>query len=175
MRIARRTVVTSALVLVACAPQPETAEQMQARMSAESDSARTYIAEASRMFAAHMVAGRVDSVVAFYAAEATVMPPNMPPARGTAAIKAAFDGMMAQGAPKTAELRPVTVVANGPLAIETGRFVMTMAGPGGAVMADSGKYMVHWHKINGKWMIVDDMWSSDLPPMPMPAPSRRGS
>src|SRR5437762_960456 len=46
--------------------------------------------------------------------------------------------------------------------------------------ADSGKYVVHWMQENGKWLMMDDIWNSDTPAMPMaapappPPPARRG-
>jgi len=33
---------------------------------------------------------------------------------------------------------------------------------------DSGKYIVRWEQQNGKWVMVDDIWNSDLP-IPQPA------
>ncbi len=164
MRIRYLAVLT--LALAACKPQPETDEAMQARMSAEADSIKPALEALNRSFATHMVAGHADTLAAFYADNATIMAPNMAPAHGSAAIKAALTGMLQMAKPTAFSLRTGSVSANGPLAVESGRYVWTV---GTAV--DSGKYLVHWHRMNGKWMIVDDIWNSDNPEMPMPAPA----
>ncbi|HLZ45560.1 MAG TPA: hypothetical protein VKQ05_07765 [Gemmatimonadales bacterium] len=65
---------------------------------------------------------------------------------------------------------------SGTLAVETGRWVWAFpAGaklPPGTPAVDSGKYIVRWAQQNGKWVMVDDIWNSDLPlPTPAPAPA----
>ena len=47
--------------------------------------------------------------------------------------------------------------------------------PPGTPAVDSGKYIVRWEQQNGRWVIVDDIWNSDLPmptPPPPPPPAR---
>src|SRR5438477_581604 len=56
-----------ALALVACKPQPETEEASSARMSAEGDSVKAGVSQMNAAFARQMVAGNVDSLVAYYA------------------------------------------------------------------------------------------------------------
>jgi hypothetical protein len=46
--------------------------------------------------------------------------------------------------------------------------------PGTAVDAagktvETGKYIEFWHRINGKWFMVRDIWNDDAPPAPEPA------
>jgi hypothetical protein len=36
-------------------------------------------------------------------------------------------------------------------------------------VTDTGKYLVHWKQVGGKWLLANDIWNSDLPAMPMPA------
>ena len=158
------------LALAACKPAAETPDQAQARMAAEGDSVKAGVTQMDNAFAEHMKAGHADSVAAFYADNASLMAPNMPAAHGAAAIKAALTSMLAQGKPTAFTLTPQEVSANGPMAIERGRYVF-----GSAMGVDSGKYLVHWHKIGGTWKIVDDIWNSDNPAMPMPAAPARGA
>jgi hypothetical protein len=41
---------------------------------------------------------------------------------------------------------------------------------------DSGKYLVRWVQQNGKWLLAQDIWNSDLPaPMPPAAPAKAKS
>jgi hypothetical protein len=80
--------------------------------------------------------------------------------------------------PPTLTLRSGTVVASGAVAVETGRWHWQNAPgaalPPGTPPADSGKYIVRWADQNGKWLMVDDIWNSDLPlPAPPPPPRTR--
>ena len=68
------------------------------------------------------------------------------------------------------------------MALETGRWHYAWpAGvtlPPGTPAVDSGKYLAHWMQRNGKWLMVEDIWNSDLPtpaPPPPPAPTPRRS
>ena len=155
------------LAVAACQPTAETAEQAQARMQSESAAAKTAIDSLGKAFGEHFSMGHFDVVAGFYADGAHVMPPNGPTAVGKEAITASFKdfGPMKPTLTLTAE----SVMANGDLAIERGTYAMTFTPPGAkAAVTDKGKYMTHWHRTGGKWMIVEDMWNSDLPPMPMP-------
>lgn len=167
----RTTTVVMALVLgvaAGCTPKAETAEQAQARMASEATSARTEIEASNQMFMAHFNAGRGDSLAAIYAENGRVMAPNEPVAAGRTAIAASM-GMMGAMKPNLV-LTTESVVANGDLAVEAGTYKITLTPPGApGPITDTGKYLVHWHKVGDKWMMVDDIWNSDLPAVPMPA------
>ncbi len=167
----RMTSLVAVAALLAACQKPETAEQASARMQAESDSAKAAIEQHAANYARWMMGNQVDSMVSEYADNATMMPPNMAPATGRDAIRQALTGMMAQGVPSSVHLAVQSVSANGPLAVERGRYHMTMGSP---AVADSGKYLVHWHRINSEWKMVDDIWNSDVA-APPPAPTRRRS
>jgi ketosteroid isomerase-like protein len=155
----------SLAVIAACQPAAETAEQAEARMASEAAAARTAIEASNARFAAHFNAGQGDSVAAHYTEDGRVMAPNMPVTSGRQAIAASM-GMMA-GA--TLVLTTESVAANGSLAIERGTYKITLTPPGAtAPITDTGKYLVHWHKVGDNWMMVDDIWNSDLPAMPEP-------
>ena len=154
-------------VAAGCAPKAETAEQAEARMTADAASARTAIEASNQQFMAHFNAGQGDSVAAHYTENGRVMAPNMAVAVGRADIAKSM-GMMA-GA--TLVLTTESVDASGPLAIERGTYKITLTPPGAtAPITDSGKYLVHWHKVGDSWLMADDMWNSDLPAAPMAAP-----
>jgi ketosteroid isomerase-like protein len=99
---------------------------------------------------------------------------------GKDAIRAFFATINTIDPRPTLTLRAVTVVASGPVAVETGRWHWAFpAGaklPPGTPAVDSGKYIVRWAEQNGRWLMVDDVWNSDLPlptaPPPAPAPRR---
>jgi len=120
--------------------------------------------------------GHADSIAEFYAADAVLMPPNMPTMRGKDAVRTFFATINTIDPRPTLTLRAVTVVASGPVAVETGRWHWAFpAGaklPPGMAAVDSGKYIVRWTQQNGRWLMVDDIWNSDspLPTAPAPAP-----
>lgn len=125
--------------------------------------------------------GHSDSIAEFYTTDAVIMPPNMATMKGKDAIKAFFATLNSMDPKPTLTLRAERVAASGGVAVEVGRWHWGYpAGaklPPGMPAADSGKYLVHWHELNGKWMMVDDIWNSDTPmpmaPAPAAAPARR--
>jgi ketosteroid isomerase-like protein len=166
MRSTGFTPLVALAALLACQPA-ETEEQMQARLQAESDSARVAIEAANLAFTQHFNAGHMDSVGALYAPNAVVMAPGMPAVSGRDNIVATMRTMPA-GMNLALETQQVT--ANGPMAVERGAWTMTVPGAEGAPpMVTRGKYLVHWHRIDGQWLLVDDIWNDDAPPPAMPA------
>jgi ketosteroid isomerase-like protein len=171
----RRIAAVALLALAACAPKPETPEQMAARMKVESDSAKIEIEAALAHIAQQFVAGNVDSVVMAYTEDAVVMEPNAPPVRGRAAIKALFAEALSWG--KNELSTAVTRVdANGPLAVAQGTYFENLtpgphAPPGiAASYPDTAKFVSAWKKVNGVWLIFADDASSNRA---IPAPTAR--
>ena len=112
-------------------------------------------------------AGHADSLAQFYHSNAVLLPPNMAPVRGLEAIRAFFAVLNTMSSPPpTLTLRAESVWARGPLAVELGRWHFAWpAGakrPPGAPAADSGKYIVRWVEENGRWLMVEDIWNSDV-------------
>lgn len=172
MRVGRWGILALSLgVAAGCQPKAETAEQAGARMDTESAAAKTAIDSLATEFAAHFNQGHGDIVAAMYSEQAHLMPPNGPVAVGREAIKAAFAPFFAMQ--PTLKLTPESVAANGPLAVDRGTYTLSYTPPGAkAPVNDTGKYLVHWHLIEGKWLLVDDIWNSDLPAMPMGPPAK---
>ena len=169
MRVGLLCTIGMGAVLAGCAPKAETAEQADQRMAAEATAARTAIEASNQQFMAHVAAGHGDSVAALYTENGRVMAPNMAAAVGRDAIAKEFTEMAA--AKPVLELTVSSVAASGALAVELGTYKITLSIPGApAPIVDTGKYLVHWHKVGDKWMMVDDIWNSDLPAMPMAAP-----
>lgn len=166
---------TAALALVIVAACQKPAANDPAAEQAHSDSVKAAIEAMAPRYAAHFIAGNVDSLVAFHAPNATMMPPNMAATSGTDAIRQSYTGIFAGGKPTVFTLRVEAVSVHGPLAVERGRYVFTGPVAPGVVATDSGKYLNHWHEVGGRWLIVDEIWNSDLPPPPMPPEPRRRS
>lgn len=165
MRPTRLAPLAAIGVLFAC-QATETEDQMRARMQAESDSARAAIEAAAAAFSQHFNAGHADSAGAFYAPNAVLMPAGAPAVTGRDSIVAAlqgFFGMMPPGASFALEVQRVT--ANGPMAVDRGAWTMTTPTPDGEPMVARGKYLVHWRRIDGRWLMVENIWNDDAPPM----------
>ncbi len=109
------------------------------------------------------IAAKNDSLIGtMYADNATLMPPNEKSVSGTAAIRGYWAMLWPMNATLVITPTTITVAGSGDMATDAGSYTFS-AGP----MNDTGKYLVHWHKTGGAWKIVDDMWNSDNPPMPM--------
>lgn len=165
----------AALVLVAgcapAAPQPETAEQTQARLTAESADAKRAIDSLNADFEGHFNAGHGDLVAAQYAEDAVLAVSGGEPVKGRQAIAATVTGMAKDKA--AIKLTAVTVAASGPLAVEWGSYSLNLQ-PAGAKgpITDNGSFLVHWHKVGGSWIRIHDVATTSVPPGPPPAPAK---
>ncbi len=119
--------------------------------------AGTAIRRMSREFGEAASAGNVDGMMAIYAYDIVLMPPNAPEFRGLAAVRQFWSGMAA-AKPKVT-LTPVTILESCELATEIGRYELTI-GP----MKDEGKYVVTWRRTNGEWRAIADIFNSNKPP-----------
>lgn len=140
-------------------------------------SAKAAIDAANAQWSRLTSTGHSDSIAEFYTADGSIMPPNMATMKGKEAIRGFFATLSSMDPKPTLSLRAERVVASGALAVEMGRwnwgYPAGAKPPAGMPAADSGKYIAHWHEVNGKWLMMDDIWNSDTP-MPMaPAPARR--
>ncbi len=61
---------------------------------------------------------------------------------------------------KQAKLETLEVKAMGGSAVEVGKYTLYAEDN---QIADSGKYMVSWKKINGQWKLHRDIWNTSLP------------
>jgi ketosteroid isomerase-like protein len=176
-----RPLILLLLATAGCRPRAETPEAALARQATDQKAAEDAIRPAVERFVTHYNSGHADSLAAFYAPDAHLLPANLPAIVGQAAIQEAF----ARALQSKGQLKLVTeaITASGDLALERGTFEETYTPPGAqAAITDKGKYLVHWQRIGGKWLIVDDIANSDLPasatmpsppPPPPPAPVRK--
>jgi ketosteroid isomerase-like protein len=104
-------------------------------------------------FEAGARSGNVEQMVSIYAADAVVMPPNMPSFTGREAI-AKFWGGMLQGGKVEIDLIMEDFWSAGDLAVARGRYEVT------SPMADSGKYVLVLRKRAGKWLVVTDIFNA---------------
>ena len=113
----------------------------------------------------------VDKTVAFYADDASLLPPNEPIATTKEAIRAMWAGLLAPGTVISWEPTKVEVAKSGDLAYLVGTYKLSMKGPDGKPMDDHGKMVEVWKKQpNKQWKCVADIFNSDVA---MPSPDKK--
>ena len=118
---------------------------------------------------AAMQARDAAAVAAYYAPNAQLFPPNRDVATGPTAIRAAWaEDFKLPNIDLSFEPQRIEVAASGDMASDVGTYRVSLDGPEGPI-SDTGKYVVVWHKVNGQWKVMADIWNSDLP-LPEPAP-----
>jgi ketosteroid isomerase-like protein len=148
----KRIVYVCAAVLVAsigCIAQP-----------AHADGVRSAIEAADAVFSAAAAKGDGAGLAALYAAEGQVMPAGSEPIRGTAAIQKFWQGALDSGIAGVG-LKTLEVFAQGATATEVGQY--ELRDKAGKVL-DHGKYVVVWRHEGGKWKLLRDMFSTNVPP-----------
>lgn len=165
-----RALLFATALLIGC-KAAETPEQMATRQAAETDSARTAIAAGTAKWAAFATAGQPDSIAALYTTDGVMMPPDAPGATGHDSILARLRPLIIPGATLTITGQNVSV--SGTLAVERGVYAYAIPAMGRTpAMNVTGKYLAHWHKMDGHWMLAENTWNTDAPAPPAP-PARR--
>lgn len=156
-------VVASAIALSACAPAAPPPADTTADMAS--------IRAGSKAWADAYNAGDVDRIVALYAEDAVMMPPNVPAASGHAAMRAYLttDVAAAKAGGVTMNLGESGIGVSGDLGWHSGTFAATTAA---GTTVDSGKWVETWRKTNGEWRMIRDIWNSDAAPAPAAAPAK---
>lgn len=106
----------------------------------------------------------VDGVTALYADDAVLNVPGMPAARGSAAIKEAYQkdiAAMTKAGYTNNQGSSDDVGVSGDLAWQWSTFTVTDKS---GKTVDTGKYVTVFQRKDGKWLIIRDIWNSDGPP-----------
>lgn len=107
----------------------------------------------------------VEGMVSFYAAEASVFPPNAPIVSGREAIREMWEELTANpGFELTWESVKVEMSRSGDLAWVLETYALRMHDAEGQLQEDRGKAVLVWKKQpDGSWKAVADIFNSDLP------------
>jgi len=150
--------VAAAAILAACSSSRPISSDYSA------GDAENAIRRANADFAAAARSGNAQTLVNnYYAPDAEVMAPNLPAFRGRDAIAAFFTAFLATGSVDLALTSTNVTQPSGDVAVETGRYDLSLRPPSGQATRETGKYMVLWKKSNGRWRAAEDMFNSDTP------------
>ena len=170
----------ASLMLLAGCQQPETPEQMQKRMDEETAAAKMSFATLATRYEGWVAAGQADSIANAFTEVGREMPPNGSAIVGRAAIRA-YEAANAEVMTSKLTITSEAVFANGPIGIERGAYKFEAKARKGAPKGtpasinDTGKYLLHLHRVNGTWLIADQIWNSDNPMTPPPAPPKKAA
>ena len=150
----KRLILVSAItVLAACS----------AMMPASTGDAESAIRHANSEFSANVRTANVQAIVEnYYAPDAVGMAPNMPALHGRDALRQFWAGFLSTGAIDVT-LTSDNVTQSGDVAVEMGRYDLSITPAGGQAIKEKGKYLVMWKKSNGRWWAVEDIFNSDMP------------
>ena len=114
------------------------------------------LASAAQAWQVAMNAKDVDALAALYTEDCVFMPPNAELGSGHAYVKQDVGGMIEAGL--DVELVTMAASAAGGVGYRAGTF--TVAAPDGTV-ADRGKFIEGWKKVDGEWKIKHDIYNSN--------------
>jgi uncharacterized protein (TIGR02246 family) len=109
---------------------------------------RNAIQAGNEKFMSAFKQGDAAAVAALYTSDAKLLPPNNQMLSGPPEIQAFWQGAMNLGI-KDAKLETVAVETRDDLAVEVGRYTLTIQPEGGDSLTDTGKYVVAWKNDNG--------------------------
>jgi uncharacterized protein (TIGR02246 family) len=105
---------------------------------------------------------QLDELVDLYTPDAMVLRANLPPIRGSIAVREFFFSSLEAGLGEVA-LDPMRVEVAGDLAHEVGRYSALVPGSSGKRREERGKYLwVFAKQSSGEWKLISECWASDL-------------
>jgi uncharacterized protein (TIGR02246 family) len=128
--------------------------------AAYADGVKGAIEAANGQFSAAAAKGDGAALAALYSPDGQVMPAGSDPIRGAEAIQKFWQGALDSGVAAIG-LKTIEVFGHGPTATEVGEY--ELRDKAGKVL-DHGKYIVVWQHADGKWKLLRDMFSTNVPP-----------
>jgi ketosteroid isomerase-like protein len=156
------TMVTS----VGCAPsEPQTDAQTDTQADASA------INQVREREISLVGTGDINKLLTVYTSDVVVMPPNEPAVTGHDAVRKWGEAMFGQ-ATITGRYTSSQVTVSGDWAADRYVGVLTVTPKAGGSPAEEKIKGVHIMKRqpNGAWLIAVDIWNTDAPPPPSPAP-----
>lgn len=118
----------------------------------------------NRDFAAALNAGDAKAAAAAYTEDAVLIPPGEDIVRGRANIEAYWRAALEEGGMRDASVETIDARSSGDLGYEVGTFVLTVNGPDGEAIVDSGRYVELLRlESDGKWYSTLGFWNASAP------------
>ena len=154
------------VLLISGCGGPPCAEYVAGDFQRETRVARDAIEHTLANYERWLSQGKVDSMATILTSNSVVMPPNQPAVSGREGFLAFFRPIVGQGT-WTEDNTIESLVASGPLAVERGTTVVVFtpgpdAASGTRAMVDTTKYLRHWHRVGGQWLLAEAAWNSNL-------------
>ncbi|MBS1928025.1 MAG: DUF4440 domain-containing protein [Chitinophagaceae bacterium] len=156
------------LPFLSCQTKMETESDMQKRIDNESVKAKEAIIQNNLQIEKWYKAKQIDSILNYMANDIIQFPPNNKPLIGKDSVRNNWNQLFQFGAVDFS-LQTQDVKANGPLAIEWGKYTLTFTPADKSpipAFSDNGNYLVYWKKINNEWKAV---WDAPVSSMPLPS------
>jgi len=128
--------------------------------AAYADGVKAAIQAANAQVSVAVVKGDAAGLAALYSPDGDLMPAGSDPIRGTEAIQKFWQGGLDSGIAAIG-LKTIEVFGHGPTATEVGEY--ELRDKAGKVL-DHGKYIVVWQHVDGRWKLLRDMFSTNVPP-----------
>ncbi|HEX6324805.1 MAG TPA: DUF4440 domain-containing protein [Vicinamibacterales bacterium] len=154
-----KKIALAALVMAVASAHPALYAQM-GRRSGGDGSVRAAIEAANKKhFIDAAPKGDATLIAGVYTEDAVAYPANSDAVKGRAALQAMWKSVLESGITGF-DLVTGEVETAGDMAWETGTYAMTLKD---GTVADRGKYVVIWTRVNGEWKIHRDIWTTSLP------------
>ena len=119
------------------------------------------IREANQDFCTAFNTGNYNQCAALFSTDGCFMPPNVETAQGRKGIERMLQRFADLGY-QDLRLDTLRIDHSGDMAVEIGRYAVSIRQANGTTVIDRGKYLNAWRRL-GAWLKVADCWSSDLP------------
>ena len=121
----------------------------------------TAIRETTQDFCTAFNTGNYDHCASLFTPDGYFMPPNHELVIGTKGIERTLQRFADLGY-QDLRLETIRVEHSGDMAVEVGRYSLSIRREDGTSALDRGKYLNAWHRF-GAWLLIADCWSSDIP------------
>lgn len=156
--------VTSSQTEPATISQPSTAGS-PSEIAGNTQSAERTLRDLDAQWSKAAAAKDLEQTVAYYSADAIVLPPNTTRAATNETIRNVWKELLATPALAISwQPMKVELSQSADMAYVSGTYELTMNDAAGRPVNDRGKYLEVWKKQpDGKWKCSADTWNSDLP------------
>ena len=133
-------------------------------MSKKHDSEEAEIRALDAEWSKAATAKKIDQVMKFYASDGSIVWPDYPPAKGHAAIRAAWDKLCGDVPDMYLDFEPthIEVSSGGDMASDFG-LVHFAPGAKPDDIESTAKYLVVWKREHGAWKVFYDCWNRNAP------------